>query len=142
MTSFLPANTVTGIRAATQGLFWDKGRVDRYTAPSSKALYGHLANGTYGDYDDEHPALAIETDCKVSMGQMGEAGQNEELGTGRGTVMFPASMEGSVSKLDRFVWLENKGTALTRQLKFEILGEPTMALLGLKADIRLSPDPS
>lgn len=137
-TSFLPSAMVNAIRGHAAGLFWDQGTVLQRTEATDTGGYSQY-KGAYGDYDDEHPELEVETACKVTIQGMSEFGGWNELAQGVGTLLLPAGLLSSVKREDRFVLTHKYGQALSRPFTFDLVGEPRMGLLGVKVDIRLVP---
>lgn len=137
-TSFLPSSLVQQIRGGTAGLFWDSGVILKRVDPADTGGYSQY-KAVFGDYDDKHPELEIATECKVNIRGMSEFGNWNELAEGTGSLLLPADKLASVKRQDRFKLTHKFGESLSRVFMFDILGEPRMALLGVKVDIRLIP---
>lgn len=137
--SFLDDKTVAGIRVAADGLFWDKGVILNRASPASAIKYGDYG-AQYGNYDHKHSELETETRCRLSLSTMTEVRDWSELSQGKGLLLLPASLEGSIGKNDRFQLTEKFGSTLTKPLLFAVDGEPQLSILGLKMDVQLVPE--
>jgi hypothetical protein len=136
--SFLGASQVAGIRASTSGVFWDSCTILRYTAPASEGGYGQY-DGTWGDYDDDHPELEIATPCKVGgLGLADDLAWSEEV-RGRGSITFPVTLEGQVGRLDRVQITSKFGSTLAASITCVVNGDPVMGLLGIRCDVEVVP---
>ena len=138
MTAFLDSATVAGVRASTTGLFWDECVILRRTAPASTSGYGKEEE-KFGNYDGAHASLAITTTCKVGMDDGDEIPDQTQRPERRATILFPSTIEGSVSELDRVQITKRFGTSLARTLLCDVIGIPAMVVTGLLAEIRLRP---
>jgi len=109
------------------------------TSPTSQGGYSDYKT-QFGNYDGEHPELEKATVCKVNIRGMSEFASWNELAEGVGSLLLPISVLGSVRRQDRFKMTHKYEAELSSPFLFDIVGEPRVALVGLKADIRLIPE--
>lgn len=132
---FLDAPSIAALRAQGAGIFWDMGILLRRTEPVAQGGYSHFAD-QFGDYDDAHANMEIETPCKYTPNTVGETPVTQIPGAS-GVLLLPAALSGYVTHKDRFMLTKRFGSTEDATLTLDLVGHPMTSVLGMRVDVSL-----